>query len=169
MVEALRSAIAAIYQQSIDQIKLPTAFRYFSLSDHFMNCNSKAFQDMANNPNSNDKIKDKIQFSIQGGADMANVTIAVAVGLFGILSILVVLQTSDRETHFGQLWWFMKDPWHLLPAFFVLTAAYFGISLLGFTCFVYRRQFEGLTAYYSKKNITLNITQNSERLQKRTL
>ena len=89
-------------------------------------CNSKAFQDIASNPNSNAEIKDKIHFSIQGGANMANVTIVVAVCLFGILSLSVLLQTSDKEIHFGQLR-FMKDIWRLTPAFFILTAAYFGI------------------------------------------
>jgi len=35
--------------------------------------------------------------------------------------------------------------------FAVLPGAYWGVSLLGFTCFVYRRQWEALTDYYLKK------------------
>jgi hypothetical protein len=81
---------------------------------------------------------------------VANVTIAVAVGIFGILSIFALLQTSGKETHLGQLWWYMKGTWKL-AVLIVLSLAYWGVSLLGFTCFVYRRQCEALTAYYLDK------------------
>jgi hypothetical protein len=94
---------------------------------------------MGANPDSNDETKDRIHFAIQGAADMAQVTIAVAEGIFGILSMFALLQTSEKGIHFGQLGWFMS--WGMFPAFVILTAACFGISLLGCTCFVYRRQF----------------------------
>src|SRR2546425_4541160 len=100
---------------------------------------------MGSNHDSNEDISDKIHFSMQGGADMANVTIAVAVGIFGILSIFALLQTSLNGIHLGQFGWFMNDFSGMFPAFVILSAAYFGISLLGFTCFVYRRQFDALT------------------------
>ena len=76
---------------------------------------------------------------------MGNVTIAVAVGLFGILSIFTLLQTSDKSD--------VSLVWVTFPSsgcacagrprvFGVLTAAYWGVSRLGFTCFVLRREFK---------------------------
>jgi hypothetical protein len=104
---------------------------------------------MAANPDSNDEIKDKIHFVIQGSSDMGNVTIAVAVGLFGILSIFTLLQTSGG-TYLGQLGWYMRGSWTLV-VFIVLSLAYWGVSVLGFACIVYRRHYEALFDYYMTK------------------
>src|SRR5438552_18897699 len=68
--------------------------------------------------------------------------------VIGILSIFTLIQTSDKGT-LGEFppWWLC---WCLkAPASVVLSAAYLGVSLLRFTCFVYRRHFEALTEYYT--------------------
>ena len=85
---------------------------------------------MVANPDSNDEIKDKIHFAIQGSADFAQITIAVAVGLSGILSIFAIMQTPQTP-HFGHLWWYGSDAWKL-AVFGVLSVAYWGILVLGF-------------------------------------
>jgi hypothetical protein len=60
---------------------------------------------MAKNQDSGNEFQDKIHFTIQGSADMTNVTIVVAVGLFGFqLSIFALLLTSDKSTYFCQIW-----------------------------------------------------------------
>ena len=85
---------------------------------------------------------EKANIAIQAMADNAQVTIAVAIGIFGILAIFITIN--------GQSSSWTKDA-NLLPAAVViLSIAYWGIVILGLSSYIFRRLFEGLMNEYTK-------------------
>jgi hypothetical protein len=60
---------------------------------------------------------------MQGAADMSQVTVAVAIGLFGILALFVIIKTTGFV---ADGWWWTTDPWRLATAV-TLSAAYLGL------------------------------------------
>ena len=84
---------------------------------------------------------------MQGAADMSQVTVAVAIGLFGILAIFVTIKTMLGVGVFDDGWWWTKDLWRLATAV-TLSAAYLGLVLLGLVCYLWRRQFEAIFDEY---------------------
>jgi hypothetical protein len=68
------------------------------------------------------------------------VTIAVAIGFFGILTIFITIN--------GQSW--TNNTNVLNAAKIILSIAYWGIVILGLSCYIFRRLFEGLMNEYTK-------------------
>ncbi len=91
---------------------------------------------------------------MQGMSENAQFSIAIAVGIFGILSIFVSLDThNDDETVLGSFW---KNALWTQPAWIqstgiVLSVAYWALVLFGMQSYVSRRLFEALTGDYLKK------------------
>ena len=87
-----------------------------------------------------------IQFAIQGVADMAQVTVAVAIGIFGILGIFVAITATGGHIIEDPYWW-TTDLWKLREVV-TLSVAYLGPVTLGLVCYVYRRLFEAMIDEY---------------------
>jgi hypothetical protein len=87
------------------------------------------------------KNSEKVNFAMQGMTDNAQVTIAVAVGIFGVLAIFVNITQSSVWT---------KDLITLTAALIILSIAYWALVVLGLSCYIFRRLFEGLLGGYTK-------------------
>jgi hypothetical protein len=108
-----------------------------------------------NNGEHNKKVyHESINFAMQGMSENAQFSIAIAVGIFGILSIFVSLDIhNDDETVQNSFW---KNALWTQPAWIqstgiVLSIAYWALVLFGIQSYVTRRLFEGLTGDYLKK------------------
>jgi len=62
-----------------------------------------------NNPNPEEPYGEMIQFAIQGAADMAQVTVAVAIGIFGILGIFVAIKAIGGHMMKDPYWWTFEE------------------------------------------------------------
>ena len=92
---------------------------------------------------------EKANIAIQAMADNAQVTIAVAIGIFGILAIFITINDQPITIN-GQPSSWTKNA-NLLPAaVIILSIAYWGIVILGLSCYIFRRLFEGLMNEYTK-------------------
>jgi hypothetical protein len=78
---------------------------------------------------------------------MSQITVAVAIGLFGILAIFVAIKAVSGIAIFGDAWWWTKDFWKV-GAFVSLSSAYLGLVALGLACYLWRRQLEAITDKY---------------------
>ncbi|WP_337863402.1 hypothetical protein [Nitrososphaera sp.] len=91
-----------------------------------------------------------LQIGLQGMTDNAQMAIAVAIGIFGVLAISVELdQLISYNAYF------------LLPAKVILSVAYFGLVLLGVVYMAHHRLFNMMIADYSKKK---ELQDNDKRL-----
>jgi hypothetical protein len=85
---------------------------------------------------------EKANLAIQAMADNAQVAVAVAIGIFGILAIFITINALDSPL--------TMDTNLLIAAVVILSIAYWGIVILGLTCYIFRRLFEGLMNEYTK-------------------
>jgi uncharacterized membrane protein YdjX (TVP38/TMEM64 family) len=79
---------------------------------------------------------------MQAMADNAQVAVAVAIGIFGILAIFITINGIDNLL--------TMDTNLLFAAVVILSIAYWGIIILGLACYIFRRLFEGLMNEYTK-------------------
>lgn len=95
-----------------------------------------------------------INFAIQGMSENAQFSIAIAVGIFGILSIFVSLDIHNDDEAVQDSFWknalWTQPPW-IQSTGIVLSIAYWALVLFGVQSYVTRRLFEGLTGDYLKK------------------
>jgi hypothetical protein len=85
---------------------------------------------------------EKANLAIQAMADNAQVAVAVAIGIFGILAIFITINALDSPL--------TMDTNLLIAAVVILSIAYWGIVILGLACYIFRRLFEGLMNEYTK-------------------
>ncbi len=95
-----------------------------------------------------------ISFATQGMSDYAQFSVAIAVGIFGILAIFASLDTHKDMT--TQDWFWEKGLWTqsqwIRIVGVVLSIAYWALVLFGIQSYVSRRLFEGPTGNYLKKS-----------------
>jgi hypothetical protein len=94
-----------------------------------------------------------INFAIQGMSENAQFSLAIAVGIFGILSIFVMINPNDdkeAEDIFGKNALWMQPLW-IWSTGIVLSIAYWALVLFGIQTYVSRRLFEGVMGDYLKK------------------
>jgi hypothetical protein len=94
-----------------------------------------------------------INFAIQGMSENAQFSLAIAVGIFGILSIFVMINPNDdkeAEDIFGKNAQWMQPLW-IWSTGIVLSIAYWALVLFGIQTYVSRRLFEGVMGDYLKK------------------
>ena len=97
--------------------------------------------------------RELINFAIQGMGENAQFSIAIAVGIFGILAIFVSLDTHNVKSLQDPLWskalW--TQPQWIRSAGIVLSIAYWALVLFGMQSYVTRRLFEGVMGDYLKR------------------
>lgn len=98
------------------------------------------------------KKKDKIDFAMQGSSENAQFSIAVAVGIFGILVMFATINNHSTENQGdpflkNALW--TKSLW-IQIAGIILSIAYWALVLFGAQSYVTRRIFETLMGDYIK-------------------
>ena len=108
--------------------------------------------------NNNDRERKKayhelINFAIQGMGENAQFSIAIAVGIFGILSIFATINNRDDEISQdpflkNALW--TKSIWIRIVGI-VLSIAYWALVLFGMQSYVTRLLYEGIMGDYQKK------------------
>jgi hypothetical protein len=111
---------------------------------------------MENNNNERKKIYHEfINFAIQGMSENAQFSLAIAVGIFGILVIFVTINPptdTDIKTHDpflkNALWEQQQWVW---STGIVLSIAYWALVLFGIQIYISRRLFEGVMGDYLKK------------------
>ena len=109
--------------------------------------------------NNNDREHNKkehhepINLAIQGMSENAQFSIAIAVGIFGILGIFVMINPHDKDTTQDPFWknalW-TKPQWIWITGI-VLSIAYWALILFGIQSYIARRLFEGVMGKYLKK------------------
>jgi hypothetical protein len=96
------------------------------------------------------KKKEKINFAMQGSSENAQFSIAVAVGIFGILVMFVTINDHGNENQadpfFKNALW-TKSSW-IRTAGIILSIAYWALVLFGAQSYVTRRMFEALMGDY---------------------
>ncbi len=109
---------------------------------------------MDNNREHKKEYHELINFAIQGMSENAQFSIAIAVGIFGILSIFVSLDIHNDDEAVQDSFWknalWTQPPW-IKRTCIVLSIAYWALVLFGMQSYVTRRLFEGLTGDYLKK------------------
>jgi hypothetical protein len=108
------------------------------------------------NDNNNERKKtyhELINIAIQGMNENAQFSVAIAVGVFGILAIFVSLDTHNNMTAKDSFWenalW--TQPLWIRGAGIILSIAYWALVLFGIQTYVNRRLFEDLLGKYHKK------------------
>jgi hypothetical protein len=94
-----------------------------------------------------------INYSIRAMSENAQFSIAIAVGLSGVLTIFVILDShnglkSGDELTKKALW---TQPVWIQPVAIVLSIAYWALVLFGIQSYLARRLFEGIVGRYRKK------------------
>jgi hypothetical protein len=94
-----------------------------------------------------------INFATQGMSENAQFSVAIAVGIFGILAIFVSLETHKNMTAEDMFWknalW--TQPQWIRIIGIVLSIAYWVLVLFGIQSYVTRRLFEGIMGNYQTK------------------
>ena len=108
--------------------------------------------------NNNDRERKKayhelINFAIQGMGENAQFSIAIAVGIFGILAIFATINNRDDEISQdpflkNALW--TKSIWIRIVGI-VLSIAYWALVLFGMQSYVTRLLYEGIMGDYRKR------------------
>jgi protein-S-isoprenylcysteine O-methyltransferase Ste14 len=110
--------------------------------------------DNNNNEHKKGQYHEAIDFATQQMSENAQFSVAIAVGIFGILAIFVSLDTHNVERLKDPLWsnalW-TQPPWIRFTGI-VLSIAYWALVLFGIQTYVTRRLFEGILGKYHKKN-----------------
>lgn len=85
-----------------------------------------------------ERVKEKIQFAIQGVMDSSNFAIAIAVGIFGVLTLFI--QIYDAESSMGQVASWM--------ARITLSVAYWILILMGLVAHASNRMYNAAIENY---------------------
>jgi hypothetical protein len=80
----------------------------------------------------------------------AQFSVAIAVGIFGILAIFASINQHDKEDFRKNALWMQKPS--IIAIGVVLSIAYWALVLFGIQSYVSRRLFEGMTGSYLKKS-----------------
>jgi hypothetical protein len=112
---------------------------------------------MENNNNESKKVYHEfINFAIQGMSENAQFSLAIAVGIFGILVIFVTINPSTdiktQDPFLKNALWEQQHPW-VCSTGIVLSIAYWALVLFGIQTYISRRLFEGVMGDYLKKMI----------------
>lgn len=100
---------------------------------------------------SNDAIRNKYSFITQWISDLSQLSLAVAIGLFGILAISVGIDQVTGQHHTGLLELkLMGNLWELLSKI-ILLAAYFALVLVGAICILQHKLYSLLQEKYISK------------------
>jgi hypothetical protein len=106
-----------------------------------------------NNDEHNKAYHESINFAMQGMGENSQFTVAIAIGVFGILSIFVSLDTHKNMTVEDIFWnnalW-TQPQWIWITAI-ILSIAYWALVLFGIQTYISRRLFEGVMGNYLKK------------------
>jgi hypothetical protein len=96
---------------------------------------------------------ESINFAMQGMGENSQFTVAIAIGVFGILAIFVSLDSHKNMTAEDSFWenalW-TQPQWIKLTGI-VLSIAYWALVLFGIQTYVSRRLFEGVMGDYLKR------------------
>ena len=100
---------------------------------------------------SNDAIRNKYSFITQWISDLSQLSLAVAIGLFGILAISVGIdQVIDNHT--GILEWNEIENWEFFVlSKIILLVAYFALVIVGATCILQHKLYSLLQEKYISK------------------
>jgi hypothetical protein len=93
-----------------------------------------------------------INYATQGMGENAQFSIAIAVGIFGILAIFVSLDTHNitaKDSLWENALW-TQSLW-IRGAGIILSMAYWALVLFGIQSYVARRLYEGIVGDYQKK------------------
>lgn len=93
-----------------------------------------------------------INFATQGMGENAQFTVAIAVGIFGILAIFVSLDTHNmkvKDSFWENALW--TQPLWIRGSGIILSIAYWALVLFGIQTYVSRRLYEGIMGDYQKK------------------
>jgi len=90
-----------------------------------------------------------INFAIQGMSENAQFSVAIAVGIFGILAIFASIHDHDNYNFWENALW--MQPLRVVMIGIVLSIAYWALVLFGIQSYVSRRLFEGTMGDYLKK------------------
>jgi hypothetical protein len=95
---------------------------------------------------------EKINFAQQGATENAQFMIAITVGIFGILTMFLMINHDDtaHKVNLGlklQNGFLGKGLWAIAEGT-ILSIAYWALVLFGFQSYITRRMFEGLMGYY---------------------
>ena len=97
---------------------------------------------MDNNREHKKEYREFINFAIQGMSENAQFSIAIAVGIFGILSIFVSLDIQNDDKTVQDSFWknalWTQPPW-IQSTGIVLSIAYWALVLFGMQSYVTRR------------------------------
>jgi hypothetical protein len=102
-------------------------------------------------------ISERVRLAQQGAAENAQFSIAIAVGIFAILTMFLMINhhsilnsLDDKEEHLGlgNSFW-NKGSWTFAEGT-ILSIAYWALVLFGLQSYISRRLFEGLIGYYVK-------------------
>jgi hypothetical protein len=83
-------------------------------------------------------------------SDYAQFSVAIAVGIFGILAIFASINQYNNEDFWKSTLWMQKPS--IIAIGIVLSIAYWALVLFGIQSYVSRRLFEGVTGNYLKKS-----------------
>ena len=110
---------------------------------------------MDNNDNGKRKMAyhESINFAMQGMGENSQFTVAIAIGVFGILAIFVSLDTHKCMTTEDIFWKnaLLTQPQWIWLTDTVLSIAYWALVLFGIQSYVGRHIFEGLMGDYLRK------------------
>ena len=90
-----------------------------------------------------------INFATQGMSDYAQFSVAIAVGIFGILAIFASINEYKNEDFWKNALWMKSQSIKFIGG--VLSFAYWALVLFGMQTYVTRRLFEGVLGKYHKK------------------
>jgi hypothetical protein len=102
-----------------------------------------------NKSNSNDAIRNKFSFITQWISDLSQLSLAVAIGLFGILAISVGIDQVSHHHNLLELQQKGKS-WEFLSKI-ILLAAYFALVIVGATCLLQHKLYSLLQEKYISK------------------
>jgi hypothetical protein len=112
-----------------------------------------SFMDDNNGEDNKKAYHESINFAMQGMGENSQFTVAIAIGVFGILAIFVSLDSHKNMTAGDSLWenalW--TQPLWIWSAGIILSIAYWALVLFGIQTYVSRRLFEGIMGDYLKR------------------
>jgi hypothetical protein len=112
-----------------------------------------SFMDDSNGEHNKKAYHESINFAMQGMRENAQFSVAIAVGVFGILAIFVSLDSHKNMTAADSFWenalW--TQPLWVKGVGIILSIAYWALVLFGIQTYVSRRLFEGVMGDYLKR------------------
>ena len=102
-----------------------------------------------NNEHKNGQYHEFINFAIQGMGENAQFSLAIVVGVFGVLAIFASINDHQKPEFLNNALWMQSQ--NIIVIGGVLSAAYWALILFGIQTYVSRRLFEGVMGDYLKK------------------